>query len=75
MQLILQAPDLATLSLPQTLDCNTHQIVAIGDGANDIPMLQAAGLGIAYHAKPKTQAAAKISINHNSLAALRHWFI
>lgn len=59
----------------QALGCATHQIVAIGDGANDIPMLQAAGLGIAYHAKPKTQAAAKIAINHNDLAALRHWFL
>jgi len=29
------------------------QTVAIGDGANDLPMIKAAGLGIAYHAKPK----------------------
>ena len=30
-----------------------QQVIAVGDGANDIPMLSAAGLGIAFHAKPK----------------------
>ena len=48
--------------------------VAVGDGANDIPMLQAADFGVAFHAKPKTQAHADLCINHNGLAALRHWF-
>ena len=48
--------------------------VAVGDGANDIPMLQAADFGIAFRAKPKTQAHADLCINHNGLAALRHWF-
>lgn len=59
----------------QELNAQKHQIVAIGDGANDIPMLQAAGLGIAYHAKPKTQQAADVAINFNGLEALRGWFI
>jgi phosphoserine phosphatase len=44
--------------------------LAVGDGANDIPMIQAAGLGIAYHAKPKTAAAAAARIDHNRLEAL-----
>jgi phosphoserine phosphatase len=44
--------------------------LAIGDGANDIPMLQAAGLGVAFHAKPKTAAAAAARIEHNDLSAL-----
>ena len=48
--------------------------VAIGDGANDIPMLQKADFGIAFHAKAKAQAAAKLCINHNDLTALRGWF-
>ena len=39
------------------------QTVAIGDGANDLPMLNAAGLGIAFHAKPKVKANAEFSIN------------
>jgi phosphoserine phosphatase len=44
--------------------------LAVGDGANDIPMLNAAGLGIAYHAKPAAAAAADASIIHNDLTAL-----
>ena len=43
------------------------QTVAVGDGANDIPMIQAAGLGIAFCAKPKTQLAAHESINERDL--------
>jgi phosphoserine phosphatase len=46
--------------------------LAVGDGANDIPMIQAAGLGIAYHAKPKTAAAAGARIEHGDLHALLH---
>jgi phosphoserine phosphatase len=44
--------------------------LAVGDGANDIPMLKAAGLGIAYHAKPATAAAADARIAANDLTAL-----
>lgn len=47
-----------------------HEVMAVGDGANDIPMIEAAGLGIAYHAKPKARAAADVSINHCDLSAL-----
>ncbi|OZG62276.1 phosphoserine phosphatase [Bifidobacterium lemurum] len=43
------------------------QTVAVGDGANDIPMIQAAGLGIAFCAKPKTQLAAPAAINERDL--------
>ncbi|MGN0036031.1 MAG: phosphoserine phosphatase SerB [Bacteroidaceae bacterium] len=39
------------------------QTIAVGDGANDLPMLSEAGLGIAFHAKPKVAAGAKQSIN------------
>lgn len=48
--------------------------VAIGDGANDIPMLQAADLGVAFHAKAKTRQAADVCINFGGLDALRKWF-
>jgi len=41
------------------------QSVAIGDGANDVLMLQSAGLGIAFRAKPKLQAVADMSLNHH----------
>jgi phosphoserine phosphatase len=44
--------------------------IAVGDGANDIPMLQAAGMGVALHAKPKVQEAVSLCINHGDLSAL-----
>ena len=44
--------------------------IAVGDGANDIPMLLEAGMGVALHAKPKVQAEAPICINHGDLTAL-----
>ena len=44
--------------------------LAVGDGANDIPMLQAAGLGIAFHAKPKAAAAADAAVRHGDLTVL-----
>jgi phosphoserine phosphatase len=44
--------------------------IAIGDGANDLPMLLAAGLGIAYHAKPSVEAEAEHIIRYNDLSAL-----
>ncbi|MBR4148525.1 MAG: phosphoserine phosphatase SerB, partial [Rikenellaceae bacterium] len=42
---------------------NIAQAVAVGDGANDLPMLGTAGLGIAFHAKPKVKATARQSIS------------
>lgn len=39
------------------------QTIAVGDGANDLPMINEAGLGIAFHAKPKVQANAEQAIN------------
>ena len=44
--------------------------LAVGDGANDLPMLLAAGLGVAYHAKPVVEAQAPASIRFNDLSAL-----
>ena len=46
--------------------------IAIGDGANDIPMIEAAGLGIAYHAKPKTIAAADACVRFGDLNVVRY---
>jgi phosphoserine phosphatase len=42
-----------------------EQTVAVGDGANDVLMLQTAGLGIAFRAKPKLQEVAHMSLNYN----------
>ena len=46
------------------------ETIAVGDGANDIPMIEAAGLGVAYRAKPKTAAAADARIEYCDLGAL-----
>jgi phosphoserine phosphatase len=53
-----------------TLGLETADTLAVGDGANDIPMLQAAGLGIAYHAKPKASAAADAAVRVGDLTVL-----
>jgi len=46
------------------------QTVAIGDGANDLDMIEAAGLGIAFNAKPKVAAAAATTITTADLSAV-----
>lgn len=50
------------------------QTVAIGDGANDLPMLKTAALGVAFHAKPVVQAQAKAAIRQGSLLQLLYLF-
>lgn len=60
----------ALLDAARALDIAPADALAIGDGANDIPMLEAAGLGIAYRAKPAAAAAADARIEANDLAAL-----
>lgn len=47
-----------------------EQTMAVGDGANDIPMIREAGLGIAYHGKPAAANAADLVIRHSDLTAL-----
>lgn len=44
--------------------------LAVGDGANDLPMLQAAGMGVAFHAKPSVAAAARLRLDHTDLRSL-----
>jgi phosphoserine phosphatase len=51
--------------MAQQYGCRLEQTVAVGDGANDMYMLQTAGLGIAFRAKPKLQEVADMSLNHN----------
>jgi phosphoserine phosphatase len=62
---------LATLiELTRRLGIAADETLVAGDGANDIAMIQAAGLGVAYHAKPKVAAAAAARIDHGDLTAL-----
>ncbi len=49
--------------IAQVENVNIAQTIAVGDGANDLPMLSTAGLGIAFHAKPKVKATAEQSIS------------
>lgn len=52
------------------LRISPDEVLAIGDGANDLPMLMAAGLGVAYHAKPIVRAQANAQLNHCDLSVL-----
>ncbi|MEM7565715.1 MAG: HAD-IB family phosphatase, partial [Pseudomonadota bacterium] len=47
-----------------------EEAIAVGDGANDLAMIQAAGLGVAFRAKPATAAAADAGITHGDLTGL-----
>jgi len=47
-----------------------EETLAVGDGANDLPMIEAAGLGVAFHAKPKVAAAARARVDHGDLTSL-----
>lgn len=59
--------------LCQVEHINLSQAVAVGDGANDLPMLGLAGLGIAYHAKPKVKANARQSISSIGLDGILYF--
>ncbi len=48
-------------------DIHLEQVIAVGDGANDLPMLEKAGMGIAFHAKPTVKASAQQAISVNGL--------
>lgn len=56
--------------ITRKLGISEDDVLAVGDGANDLGMLQRAGAGVALHAKPSVQAQAKLRINHGDLTAL-----
>jgi phosphoserine phosphatase len=58
------------LELRQTFALQKEETMAVGDGANDLDMIVEAGLGVAYHAKPKVAEAAAARIDHADLTAL-----
>ncbi|WP_298356322.1 phosphoserine phosphatase SerB [Rhodoblastus sp.] len=66
-----KAAKLATLKeLTAAHGLAPHETLAIGDGANDLAMLEEAGLGVAFHAKPAVAAAAQARVDHGDLTAL-----
>jgi len=58
------------LTLRRRLRLGREDTLAVGDGANDIPMIEAAGLGVAFHGKPALREAAGACIDHGDLTAL-----
>jgi phosphoserine phosphatase len=54
--------------------CSTAQAIAIGDGANDRPMLALAGIGVAYHAKPSVRERATYWLDFSGLDGVLEWF-
>ncbi len=60
----------AFLEISERLKLAHSEVMAVGDGANDLGMLQLAGAGVALHAKPSVAAQCEIRINHGDLSAL-----
>ena len=58
------------LALCERLGCPGSASIAVGDGANDLPMMGVAGLSVAYHAKPKVREQAMVSIQEGGLDRL-----
>ena len=58
------------LEVASLLDIEPAQCIAMGDGANDLPMMGVAGLSVAYHAKPAVRAQAQVAINEGGLDRL-----
>ena len=56
----------------RALGITLSETMAVGDGANDIPMLTASGIGVAHHAKPKVRDEANHCLNHHDLSALSY---
>jgi phosphoserine phosphatase len=58
------------LEVASLLGISPAETIAVGDGANDLPMMGEAGLSVAYHAKPKVREQAMVSIEHGGLDRL-----
>jgi phosphoserine phosphatase len=58
------------LEISTQIGCMPHQTIAIGDGANDLPMMSIAGFSVAYHAKPKVREEAMLTINEGGMDEL-----
>tara|TARA_Y100001956_G_scaffold52786_2_gene51428 strand:+ start:910 stop:1890 length:981 start_codon:yes stop_codon:yes gene_type:complete len=58
------------VQLAEQYDVEPHNTIAVGDGANDLTMMSASGLGIAYHAKPKVEQQAQTAIRYSGLGGV-----
>ena len=68
-----QAKAVFLRELCEELGLEANQTIAMGDGANDLKMMAAAGLGVAYRAKPRVQAQSDVVLNHSGLDAVLHF--
>jgi phosphoserine phosphatase len=62
------------VELTHALGLRKDQTLAIGDGANDVPMMAVAGVSVAYHAKPVVRDKATFALNHSGLDGVIHLF-
>jgi phosphoserine phosphatase len=62
------------LQIADQLGLQPNQTIAVGDGANDLPMMSVAGLSVAYHAKPKVREQAMVQINEGGMDELLGYF-
>ena len=60
----------ALAEITAQIGINERDVIAVGDGANDLGMLTRAGVGVALHAKPAVQAQCDVRVNHGDLSAL-----
>ena len=58
------------LGLASLMGISPAQCIAVGDGSNDLPMMREVGVSVAFHAKPRVRAEAKIAINQGGLDRL-----
>ena len=58
---------MALLAKAEEWNIPIAQTIAIGDGANDLPMIETAGMGIAFHAKPRVRELAPYALTHGGL--------
>lgn len=72
---IINAQEKARLveELAKENNLSLDQVVAVGDGANDLPMLAKAGFGIAYHAKEKVRKEARHQMNHGTMTTILYF--
>jgi phosphoserine phosphatase len=65
-----EAKRASLIELRERLGLGAAETMAVGDGANDLPMLAEAGVGVAFRAKPRVAEAARVRIEHGDLTAL-----